>query len=224
VVKIATWNIERPSESSKERNAKIVAALKEIDADILILTETNSLIQPGEEYSSFATTSLGLLDEPHYKDGENRTTVWSKYPVHRYIKTYDSFTSICVGIRTPLGELNVYGTIIGIYGNRNESFKVDLEMQLADWRRICSMADICVAGDLNISFADNYYYTKDGRQKIDACFKQMRVHNLTREIPENIDHIAISESFLKSVARKTKVWNEDKKLSDHIGVCLSLER
>lgn len=220
-MKIATWNVERPSESSKVRNTKIVEALKEVDADILILTETNSLIHPGEEYSSFATTSLQLLDEPHYENGENRTTIWSKYPVNRYMKTYDSFTSICVGIRTPLGELNVYGTIIGIYGNRNESFNVDLEMQIADWRRISEMENICVAGDFNISFADNYYYTKLGRQKINDCFQELKIDNLTRQIPENIDHIAISESFVKQRKPVPSFWNEDKKLSDHIGVCVN---
>lgn len=223
MMKIATWNVERPSDLSKTRNAKILEALKEVDADILILTETNSLINPGAEYSPFATTSLGLLDEPYYKDGENRTTIWSKYPANRYMQTYDSFTSICTGIRTPYGDLNVYGTIMGIHGNRRESFNVDLDRQLADWKRIRRIGDICIAGDYNLSFMDNYYYTKDGRQKINDSFEELQIKNLTEQIPENIDHIAVSTSFLKFAECKTMVWNEDKKLSDHIGVSVFLQ-
>ncbi len=222
MMKIATWNVERPNDSSKTRNTKIVDALKEVDADILILTETSSIIHPGEAYNPFATASLLLLDEPYYKKGENRTTIWTKYPANRYMKTYDGFTSICIGIRTPIGDLNVYGTVIGIHGNRRESFNIDLNEQLADWERICGIGNICVAGDFNISFADNYYYTKDGRQKINSCFNELKVENLTQNIPENIDHIAISVSFLKSLKPVTSVWNEDKKLSDHIGVCVTL--
>ena len=217
-MKIATWNVERPNGSSRTKNAKIVDALKDVDADILILTETNSLIHPGEEYSPFATASLRPTEEPYYKDGENRTTVWTKYPAKRYMETYDAFTSVCVSIKTTMGELNVYGTIIGIHGNRRGSFNADLDKQIVDWRRICGTGNICIAGDFNISFADNYYYTKLGRQKITDCFQDLKIDNLTRQIPENIDHIAISESFVKQHKPVPSFWNEDKKLSDHIGV------
>jgi len=226
-MKIATWNVERPSSSSKMRNSKILDALKNIDADILILTETNSWIHPGKEYSSFATASLtesfSTKGEP-YKEGENRVTIWSKYEGNMRMGCCDSRSSICVTVNTPLGELNVYGTVIGIYGNRDESFNPDLEVQLADWQRLCGVGNVCIAGDFNISLEDNYYYTKIGRQKISDCFQELKIDALTRQIPQNIDHIAISESFLKSVICKTEVWNEDKKLSDHMGVCLTLER
>lgn len=222
-MKIATWNLERPKLSSKTRNAKIIERLKEIDADILILTETNSIIHPGIAYTSFATPALPLSEGSIYSVGENRTTIWSKYPGSKHIETYDRLTSHCIGIQTPIGHLNIYGTIIGIYGNREESFKVDLKKQLEDWRKICTTGSICIAGDFNITFADNYYYTKEGRQKINDCFSELSINNLTHQIPESIDHIAISTSFLKSSLVKTEVWNEDKSLSDHIGVCVSLE-
>lgn len=199
-----------------------MAALKEVDADILILTETNSIIHPGEAYTPFATASLLLLDEPYYREGENRTTIWTKYPAIRYMKTYDEFTSICVGIKTPLGDLNVYGTIIGIHGNRRESFNTDLDNQIDNWKRISDIGNMCIAGDFNISFGDNYYYTKDGRKKIIDCFNELKIDNLAQHIPENIDTIAISASFLKPLKPITSVWNEDKKLSDHIGVCITL--
>lgn len=220
-MKIATWNLELPNDSSKSRNDNIIEELNEVDADILILTETKTIINPGSAYTPFATTSLMLLNQPYYKNGENRTTIWSKYPATRFSETYDGFTSICIGIKTPFGDLNVYGTIIGIHGNRRESFNKDLDKQIVDWRRISQIGNICVAGDFNISFGDNYYYTKEGRHKINSIFEELKIENLTQQIPENIDHIAISSSFIQSNASTTSIWNENKKLSDHIGVCLT---
>ena len=222
-MKIATWNVERPNDSSKDRNAKIIETLKEVDADILVLTETNSIIQPGPAYCSFATDSLPLSEGCIYSRGENRTTIWSKYPITKQIATHDRLTSLCVSVQTPLGFMSVYGTIIGIYGNREKSFDADLKKQIEDWKWISATGNICIVGDFNITFADNYYYTKEGRQKIEDCFAEIGITNLTHQIAENIDHIAISASFLKSCQCKTEVWNLDKSLSDHIGVCVVLE-
>ena len=50
-MKILTWNLERP----KKANQDILEKLAELDADVLILTETNSAINPGEKYSFVAT-------------------------------------------------------------------------------------------------------------------------------------------------------------------------
>ena len=56
-MKIATWNIERPTKTGK-RIPLIINCLREIDADILILTETNEAINPGNQYNSFHTANL----------------------------------------------------------------------------------------------------------------------------------------------------------------------
>jgi len=227
-MKIATWNVERPKKSSKLKNQRIFDALNEINADILILTETNSLITPGEGYKPFSTSPLaGSISEKgeEYSEGENRVTIWSKYEMTRSFETYDSATSICVGFKTPLGELNIYGTVIGIYGNRDKGFDRHLKMQLDDWKSLSEQGHICIAGDFNISFSDEYYYTKLGRQQVTECFEKLKIEILTGQIPANIDHVAISESFSKSVVPTIQTWNtdKDKKVSDHIGICLAFE-
>jgi len=146
VMKIVTWNLRRPNYNSEDRNTKIISALKEVKADILILTETNSIINPGTEYTSKATNSLP------------------------------------------------------------------------------GAGNICIAGDFNISFSDNFYYTKEGRQKITSSFEELQIANLTQSIPQNMDHIAISKSFLKSMKCTEQIWIDDKRLSDHIGVSIMLDR
>jgi hypothetical protein len=225
-LKIATWNLERPRPSSYVKNPQIIEELRRIGADILVLTETSSVIDLGSEYSH-SLASVPLPVSQYSGAGENRTTIWSKSSIKK-LKTYDSSVSVCGGIQTEYGNLAVYGTVIGIQGNREKSFLPHLEKQIADWERIGKSSDICIAGDFNISFCDPYYYTKTGRALISESFAKLQIKNLTAEITENIDHIAISDAFVKNAKCKNYEWNKEKKLrvprlSDHKGVCISLE-
>ena len=221
-LKIATWNLERPRHSSA-KNLNIMEELRKVNADILVLTETNSIINPGREYQQVSTTSLSESNSTNYWPGEVRTTVWSKSAATQQAITYDPETSVCILLPTALGALNVYGTVIGVLGNRNPSFLADLRKQISDWKHMAKNGNICIAGDFNLSFADSYYFTKVGRQLITDCFEELKIKNLTHDIKNNVDHIAISESFVKGAKFETGVWNEDKKLSDHQGVWAVLE-
>lgn len=225
-MKIATWNLERPNPSSVGKNETILAELKRVNADLVILTETNSIIDPGAEYTPLASDPLPIPGQSDYKQGENRTTVWSKYPLRR-IETYDPATAVCINVQTPQGSLNVYGTVIGKLGSREQSFLPDLEKQIADWQRISQIGDICIAGDFNISFSDSYYFTKEGRKKISDCFETLQINNLTGQKAECIDHIAISDSFVKTAICTADEWNLERRkaiprLSDHKGVWVNL--
>lgn len=217
-MKIATWNLERPNKSTN-RNQSIIDCLTRINADILILTETNEIIDFGETYSYFHTSRL---KEPYYKQGERRVSIYSKYSSVEEIETFNADTAVCVKLNTPLGDLVVYGTVIGIYGNRRQSFNTDLDEQLLDFYRIGKANHYCISGDLNMTFSDNYYFTKEGRQKLITSFEQLNLINLTANIPENIDHIVISKTFLGDRQIKIETWNKDKKLSDHIGVAVEI--
>lgn len=217
-MKIATWNIERPNLATS-RNQSIIDCLNKVDADILILTESNEIINLGEAYNYFHTLKL---EEPYYKQGERRVSIYSKYIGIQQYETFSSNTSICVKFITPLGDLVIYGTVIGIHGNRRPSFNEDLKLQLADFEKIGRTNNFCIAGDLNISFSDNYYYTKEGRQKLESSFVKLDLINLTVNIPQNIDHIILTRDFVGERTVKIETWNLDKKLSDHIGVAVEL--
>ncbi len=108
--------------------------------------------------------------------------------------------------------------MIGIHGNRRDSFKTDSDKQIEDFHRIAAHGNFCIAGDINMSFGDNYYHTNDGREKLNNAFMQLKLVNTTAGIPENIDHIILSEDFVGGREVSTLTWNEDKSLSDHIGV------
>lgn len=222
-MKIATWNIERPKKTGV-RVPRIIESLEKVDPDILILTETNEAVYLGEGYNYFHTD---ILQESFYKEGERRTSIYSKYQLTGNHVTFRADTSICTKLKTPFGDLAVYGTVIGINGNRRKNFDADLEKQLEDFERISVnenfCENFCIGGDLNMSFGDNYYFTQDGRKKLINSFEKLKMTNLTAGILENIDHIVISNQFLKGKTYKSTEWNRDKRLSDHIGVCVTIE-
>jgi endonuclease/exonuclease/phosphatase family metal-dependent hydrolase len=226
LMKIATWNLERPTQASN-KNVAIIDALNQVDADILILTETNDSISLSDNYHYASTqTPTNIPKKAKYNTGEKRVTIHSKYPIIKYIETYDGETSICVELSTPNGNLIVYGTIIGIVGNRAENFLQNLSHQLRDFERIASMGNICIAGDFNISFGDNYYFTKDGRTKLDNAFNKLKLLNLTANITNNIDHIVVSKTIIENKNWAVDTWNKERrkeqKLSDHFGLSVTI--
>ncbi|WP_339839852.1 endonuclease/exonuclease/phosphatase family protein, partial [uncultured Flavobacterium sp.] len=220
IMKILTWNIERP----KSENQLILEKLAEYNADIVILTETNSKIKLCDEYSFLSTENLiNGYDGIEYKTGENRTTIWTKYKITVQHKTYDSFTSVCAKIETPNGMLTVYGTIIGVFGGIGERFKSDLENQLKDFENLKTENEISIIGDFNVTFSGRVYPSHDARNKLNLIFENLKLKNLTSEIENNVDHIVVSKSFIENKNVKIETWNHNKKLSDHIGICVTLE-
>ena len=91
--------------------------------------------------------------------------------------------------------------------------------QIEDFLRIGKELPLCIVGDLNTSFSDNFYFTHESRNRLRACFEELKLQIATQAIPNNIDHIVISASMgLKT--ENTYLWNQDLKLSDHIGIAL----
>ena len=217
-MKIATWNVERLKK--KKYLPEIISEIEKINADILILTETDSQISP-ENYPYKIETKPLILVNSLAKITENRVSIFSKFPIVEVFETYDYFTSCSVEIETPFGKLVVYGTIVGILGNRNQQFIPDLKKQLNDLQKF-SDKSICFVGDFNCSFSDNYYYTNEGRNLFNENFKSLNLKNITEKIPENIDHIVISEKFIERFKIKISEFNLDKKLSDHKGIVAEL--
>lgn len=136
---------------------------------------------------------------------------------------YDPETVLCVEVETPRGPLLVYGTILGIFGNRRNCFKEHLRCQVQDLQRLSELGPLCVAGDLNQSFSDNYYFTKAGREALLSAFADAKLCNLTAALPANIDHIVVQEAFLGGRPCTVSSWNVDKTLSDHVGVAADID-
>ena len=158
-----------------------------------------------------------------YADTEKRVAIYSKYKIVRQYDTYDKHTAVCAELLTPLGSLIVYGTIMGVYGNRHQSFLRELKSQLQDIEYLsCIDKNLCVCGDYNTSFSDNYYFTTVGRDRLRSELQANDILILTACQPECIDHIAVSKGLVKNRSIFIEEWNQDKILSDHKGIAVTL--
>ena len=221
-MKIITWNVER---LQKNKNEEIKAKLLEFDADIIVLTETSSILNLGNIYNSISTKPLTEnYDGVNYKKDENRVSIWTKYNFANRYKTFDSFTSICTEIETEFGLLKVYGTIIGVFGGIGKRFENDLTLHLKDFENLDANSLNCIIGDFNVSFSGYAYPSHYARTTLNNVFEKLKMENVTRNIPENVDHISISKAFIENKKINIETWNEDKKWSDHIGISLTIEK
>lgn len=238
-LRIATWNLERPTLNGWKKNPGINEKIREIDADIWILTETNaSIIPSSSRFPQAGYVSLASLPtkELSHKLGESCTAIWSRYGIRQAIRTFEIDNSVCAEIDTPLGQILVYGTIL-TYANdkgpNNKSKKWDehrkaiAEHNNKDWMPITKAFPrhaLCIAGDFNISFCDNYYSAEANRNDLLGVLEALDMKNLTAEVKENIDHIVVSHSLIADCKTSVSKWNDNKELSDHIGVCVEIER
>lgn len=219
-MKIATWNIERLRHKSSLN--EILLEIEKINADILVMTETDRRVQPSYHYC-FSTPLMALSQPNSYAQTENRVSICTNYPCIRQHPTYDENTAICVELETERGNLLVYGTIIGVYGNRHPSFLPDLVQQMDDIRKLSKLGiAMCYCGDFNCSFADNYYFTTVGRNKIISGLRENRLSLLTQDRKECIDHIALSNGSVRGHSLQIEEWNEEKRLSDHKGIAVTV--
>lgn len=220
-MRIATWNLQR---LDKRKNQLILEKLVDINADILVLTETNSTIQL-DNYTCISTDLLPAgFDNINYKPGENRVSILTKYKVTTQHETFDSFTTVCTVLETPFGLLTVYGSIIGVFANRQPRFDNDLKGQLADFERIFPGRQICIAGDFNVTFSGGLWPSIKARQTLVDAFKTHRLTITTAGIIDTVDHIVLSNNLLCNKKSEIATWNADKKLSDHVGHLLILEQ
>lgn len=218
---IATWNVERLKHY--QDLGDILLACNRAQADILVLTETDDRVRPDYPYC-FHTLPPAELQPEWYKPTEKRVSVFTRYPCIRQHTTYDPYTSICVELETEQGSLLVYGTIIGIYGNRHPSFQEDLLRQCEDFMRLSEgQNNLCICGDWNCSFGDNYYFTRFGRDCLLQTLSKSKIRLLTALQAQCIDHIAISERFFDGTEMHIEEWNHEKRLSDHKGILVRFD-
>jgi endonuclease/exonuclease/phosphatase family metal-dependent hydrolase len=92
-----------------------------------------------------------------------------------------------------------------------------------DWALLAEQNNLCIAGDFNISFADNYYTKALVRSVMQEFFTKHKLMHLTAGLPQCIDHIILSNKLLEKDAKHVKptsvgTFGEEKVLSDHVGV------
>ena len=251
-MRIATWNIERPSNRLNDRSQRILEKVKEINADIWILTETHDTIIPGTDYHTASTPTV-TASPIYHRPGEHKTAVWSRFPIFEIFEPSTPHRVACPILETPLGKLVVYGTVLPYHGARWpygtprnwDAHYAAIATQGADWsrlRRKYPVDGLCVAGDFNQNRPTRTTYgTTWGRLLLDLALKENNLVGVTqsnfaaaRKLPQedldlvtnSIDHICLNSRWAKCVT-KVGIWPGQTAagdyLSDHSGVFVDLK-
>lgn len=221
VMRIATWNLERPRMQQLTKIEALRAQMLSVDADIWILTETNACVSPGNGYDHRA--SLEITGPEKYWPGENRTTIWSRYPILKSIPTHDPETAVCVEVDLGNVLALIYGTILAYHaagtkfryrfegasvsGHRNwELHYKSIANHAAEWHRLrqeFSNHNLIVAGDLNQTRDGGWYWTKEGRERLGTalglaelvCATQGQIASIGEgtQLDPVIDHICLNQ-------------------------------
>lgn len=244
-IRIATWNVERPTSSQPGRLAALHEWLGRVNADVWVLTETSTRLVPGADY--VAVESCGA-DRPGEAE-ERWVTIWSRLPVIDEPTTVDCVRTACARLRTPDGgALVVYGSVLpwvssGWGGHRAKggvAFCAALEAQSGDWQRIRKddpTAMLCVAGDLNQDLRARHHYGSRVRKRALAdaiagvdmvCLTaegRDPVDRQTRGTWASIDHICVSRE-LAGRATEAQAWPQAdapvRTISDHFGAWVNV--
>lgn len=236
-VRIATWNLERPKWNGHEKNRHRFTKIEEIDADLWVLTETNSAIDlTGRGY-----TAIESLPIPAYhENGEHLSTIWTRWKVRESIATFDRSIAVRAEVESPFGPMLVYGTVIPYANERGangtvrrwEEHRRSLRLHHEDWSRLKRLYPehlMCVAGDFNQSRDSSGWY--EDRESVALltgflrdlglkCITEadMRARGLSRA---SIDHICLSEE-LSGRFDRLDAWEgttgDGVKMSDHNGI------
>lgn len=213
-MRIATWNIDRLHGKADG----IRKAIEAVDADIIVLTEADTRLELEYPYFCFSA-DLHELDPDLYLPSERRIAIYSRKPVTEAVKVYNPYEALCIETYCDGVPVAVYGTVMGAFGNRNKSFISDVISQMEDIKKMKSAGKkICVCGDFNLSFSDNYYFTESGRNNVLDTFKDCGIEPITAFKSECIDHIALSGEITVDRNVTVSEWNTNKKLSDHKGI------
>jgi endonuclease/exonuclease/phosphatase family metal-dependent hydrolase len=250
-MRIATWNLDHASNSSRPIDAQIAQITKLVKADILVLTETCDQV----DLHAYGYKCVS----PHRKNkyGKYWSTIWSKLPITHQIDCYDNETAVCAQITTPSGDLIIYGTIItwqndpGSDPSKKSPPWAEHEKSIidhgADWRAIQDKDQyrgipFIVMGDFNQTRdgASRGYRSPNGIQLLNSQLDRNQLQCITEEDfgaqgkltpdPENkglyrhnVDHICVTRSrFTVDHVGAWDHFSEKTYWSDHNGVYAEL--
>lgn len=223
-MKIVSWNLERPNNNpNSEKNIFKMDCIAKLNPDIIFLTETNSSINFKNHFIHQSIELPEIYENQKYLNGENRVTIFSKFPIENIIETYDSYTAVCCQIDSPLGKLTLYGSIIGSFGGRDKYFENDLKNQKIEMEKLAKGQNLIYSGDFNISFSGHPYPSKIKALEMVSFFDSNSLENLTSENKDSVIHIVASQNILKERIIFQKMIEIDRKFSDHNLILVEIE-
>jgi exonuclease III len=237
--RIATWNLERPRPNGYAKNRARAEQLKEIAAQIFVLTETSAAV----EMKGYAVAHAPAIMEYH-RDQESAVSICTKTEFIAEIPTADPVLTICRAIQTPFGPLIAYGVVIPyahfrgkcgtskMWEEHRQSIRT-IHTDLLNTREKFSNCHMLLAGDFNQTRSDTTIYADKTSVQLltdllDTCdlrcvTEYPRIIEGTKRV--TVDHICLSSKLASQVV-KVGAWegqiDPGPRMSDHNGVYVDL--
>jgi hypothetical protein len=240
ISRIATWNLERPRKGASAKKSRQHEKLRNVDADLWILTETNSAIAL-DGYHSIASERA----PKYHSEGESCVAIMTRWKIAQQIPTNDPMFAACAEVASPFGPMIVYGSIIP-YANwrgpigksgRWVEHRKSIARHAEDWVRLRTQYtkhEFCFGGDFNQSRDGSGWY--EDPESIEALSNALKASamkcvtdgrsraDLKLKTRSTVDHICLSPK-LESRLNFVSAWEGEEdgtKLSDHNGVFVDL--
>jgi len=223
MIRIATWNVEWATPRTKA-GKRIQQIIKQIDADIFVLTEGCKELMP-EGFVLDGGTDWGYESEDKRR---RKVLLWSRYPLA------DPFQGegfklpegrfIAATVQHPVGDIRVYGVCIPWKdahvrsGRKDRAAWEDHITYLEGLRQLIerSKSPLVVLGDFNQRIPRVSQPVLVAEQ-LSQCMDSLQVCTAQPQDKPLIDHIAISNHFSPSNVEIIPDGDEQGRLSDHRG-------
>ena len=238
-MKIATWNLESSNPLTPPRKAAFLDAMRKVNADVWVLTETWTNLLPPPAYKLVAQSGPAA-DMAHERCW---VAIWAKSSITAKrldIKSQQDRMAWTRLTQPGQRDIVVVGTVLPWPNDPQwpgaKGFCNALDAQAREWKRLRGKPETCalvVAGDFNQSFPyQRYYGSKDGANALSKPRPDLDLDCLTSgDDPQTgkprIDHICISRCGPPPpLSPRIDTWKVPcigkKPITDHAGVSADL--
>jgi len=224
MIRIATWNVEWATPETKA-GKRIQQIIKQIDADIFVLTEGCKELMP-EGFVLDGGTDWGY----EATDGRRRKVLlWSRYPLVD-ASDGDGFQLpggrfIAATVQHPVGDIRIYGVCIPWKdahvrtGRKDRTPWEDHSTYLEGLRQLVEQpkSPLVVLGDFNQRIPRVLQPVLVAEQ-LSRCMDGLQVCTALPLDKPLIDHIAVSQELVSTKVQVIPDHDSEGRLSDHRGV------
>ena len=224
MIRLATWNVEWATPETKA-GKRIQQIIKQIDADIFVLTEGCRELMP-EGFVLDGGTDWGYESEDERR---RKVLLWSRYPLVD-ASDGDGFQLpggrfIAATVQHPAGDIRIYGVCIPWKdahvrtGRKDRTPWEDHSTYLEGLRQLVEQekSPLVVLGDFNQRIPRVSQPVLVAEQ-LSRCMDGLRVCTALPLDKPLIDHIAVSQELVSTKVQVIPDHDSEGRLSDHRGV------
>lgn len=244
-MRLATWNLERPSRTGWKIPPRQRQRIAEIAADVWVLTETRASVSPGAGYDGVHSPPFPTRRDSD--EDERYVSVWSRWPIRATAVEPHCRGSASALVETPKGPLLVNGCVIAYAHDKGtdgtarawQRHAEELARQAGEWlelQRLHPGVPLMVAGDMNQTHdgARHGYGTWAVREQLLEALDAVSLRLVTtRDVVASgeadvhlVDHVAVPIRWSDDRVSMSVIGTrgtDGVRISDHANIIIDVE-